>query len=354
MRTARPTGITGEFWLLGDKLADVDTLRRCPELLGLLPPVLLSPSATVTERARVCRRVLQAVVEHADKARRRDARDGLAGQVLAAGALCGLVTERPANPPTSPRDMTTRPSGRKEGRQALAGEWLVDRQSTARGFRQRQAACLEAFQDAAQEWLRDESAVLALARQLGRPLTVTAVRATSEAPPTSDVQTPSVERPIHDAGVATARPGESGAPMPIGRRRRYFRLAIAVAIGFGLLAITAWLVGWLHSSSSEPVVLQGQVTCRSGASVAGVWIQTETGTNSGWASTRPTGSDAAGYEYVVPANAKYSVHVGCGGTRAKWANEDRSAFFTPSGRSFVCDDHPVPGAARPYGTCVSI
>ena len=168
---------------------------------------------------------------------------------------------------------------------------------------------------------------------------VDAAEATAEAavPPESTTM------PAATAPVVTVPPRRSW------RRRRLLisglsLLVAAVAVALSVLALQG-------DSSARPTTIVGQVTCLSGAPAVAVWIQTMHGTDSGWASTHRTAPNMATFEYVLPRNAHYAVHVGCGGTNTKWASDNRSSYVPLTVRSFVCQDRPTPPPARSYGTC---
>ena len=141
---------------------------------------------------------------------------------------------------------------------------------------------------------------------------------------------------------------------PPGRRRRRRRFAV---IGGIILAITVAITVPLSTGSGAnkspgaPVTIVGQVTCASGAPAVAVWIQTLAGSNSGWAASRRTSSNTARYQYVLPRDARYSVHVGCGGTNHQWASDNRSGYVPVTEHAFICHDQPASPPARSYGTC---
>jgi hypothetical protein len=56
----------------------------------------------------------------------------------------------------------------------------------------------------------------------------------------------------------------------------------------------------------------------------------------------------ATFRYRLPQKERYSLHVGCGGTKPSWKVATDSATVTTAVNHFVCDD--VPGRAS-YGTC---
>jgi hypothetical protein len=93
----------------------------------------------------------------------------------------------------------------------------------------------------------------------------------------------------------------------------------------------------------------GQVSCRSGGPVVGVWVQTTRSADARFADWKPVGSrSTANWSTSLPRNESYSLHVGCGGTPAKWSTSDTTGVFSGASNSFSCDD--VAGD-RNYLTC---
>jgi hypothetical protein len=162
-----------------------------------------------------------------------------------------------------------------------------------------------------------------------------------------DLVLPLGEADSHDAASREV------APPPMKRRSpRRWRLGLAMLAGAtGLVVTIGFSAGWFRTSNpAQPRQVHGTVTCRSGDSVVGVWIQTRLGSDSGWADTVPISPDSARYEYVL-SEGVYALHVGCGGTDKHWASDNRSAFVDGAKHDFVCIDRP---AARPhtsYGLC---
>jgi hypothetical protein len=107
-----------------------------------------------------------------------------------------------------------------------------------------------------------------------------------------------------------------------------------------------------RKAAARPTVqVGGDVTCLSGASIEGVWVQA-TG-HSGFApwqgvsvSGQAFGSTSKWW-WPLPKGESYSLHVGCGGTQATWG----VALYTPvvtGSDTFICID--VSSDAG-YGTC---
>lgn len=122
-------------------------------------------------------------------------------------------------------------------------------------------------------------------------------------------------------------------------------LAVAVISGGTFLAF--------QPGSEGASLVEGEVTCQSGAQVVGVWIQTENGPSSGFAA-RSTSGAGVRYEYALSEGTRYAVHVGCGGTRENWDTNNRSGYGTGPFRSFVCRDQATPSEGRKYGICDEI
>jgi hypothetical protein len=100
------------------------------------------------------------------------------------------------------------------------------------------------------------------------------------------------------------------------------------------------------------VEVGGKVTCLSGHSVEGVWVQARV--DSGYAAWQ--GVTIAGkafgstskWWWRLPAGESYSLHVGCGGTQASWAVAADTPVVTGTSNSFECIDLPSQAG---YGTC---
>jgi hypothetical protein len=93
----------------------------------------------------------------------------------------------------------------------------------------------------------------------------------------------------------------------------------------------------------------GQVSCESGKSVEGVWVQASDGP--GYASWKGLGNGSTSdWWFTLPKDESYSLHVGCGGSTSSWAVATYSPTVTGAQNSFNCYD--VAGEAN-YGTCVS-
>ena len=93
--------------------------------------------------------------------------------------------------------------------------------------------------------------------------------------------------------------------------------------------------------------ITGQVSCVSGNSVEGVWVQAAKG--SGFAPWQGLGNGSTSdWWFTLPRSEPYALHVGCGGTTASWKVATYSPTVSGGHNSFNCFD--VAGAAG-YGTC---
>jgi len=99
------------------------------------------------------------------------------------------------------------------------------------------------------------------------------------------------------------------------------------------------------------VEVGGDVTCLSGQSVEGVWVQaTDHSGFAPWQGVSVSGQafgSTSKWWWWLPKGESYSLHVGCGGTQSGWG----AALYTPvvtGSDTFVCID--VSSDAG-YGTC---
>jgi hypothetical protein len=124
--------------------------------------------------------------------------------------------------------------------------------------------------------------------------------------------------------------------------------SIIVAPGVGETATAA--ASAPASSAPDRTVsfkISGEVSCVSGNSVEGVWVQASDG--AGWAPWQGLGNGSTStWWYTLPKDESYSLHVGCGGTTSNWAVATYTPTVTGSSNSFNCYD--VAGQAD-YGTC---
>jgi hypothetical protein len=102
-------------------------------------------------------------------------------------------------------------------------------------------------------------------------------------------------------------------------------------------------------ASSGSFAVSGTVSCVSGDSVEGVWVQADDG--AGWAPWVGLGNGSTStWSFTLPEQESYSLHIGCGGTTASWAVADYSPAITAATSAFNCVD--VSTEAN-YGACVA-
>jgi hypothetical protein len=102
-------------------------------------------------------------------------------------------------------------------------------------------------------------------------------------------------------------------------------------------------------TSKAPVSYQisGTVSCVSGHSVEGVWVQAAQGSSySPWQGIG-NGSTSR-YWYTLPSTMSFSLHVGCGGTTASWGISLSTPLVPGPVANFTC--HDVATQAE-YGAC---
>jgi hypothetical protein len=103
------------------------------------------------------------------------------------------------------------------------------------------------------------------------------------------------------------------------------------------------------STSKAPAAYQisGTVSCVSGHSVEGVWVQAAQG--SGYSPWQGIGNGSTSrYWYTLPSTMSFSLHVGCGGTTAAWGISLSTPLVPGPVANFTC--HDVAGSAG-YGDC---
>lgn len=86
----------------------------------------------------------------------------------------------------------------------------------------------------------------------------------------------------------------------------------------------------------------GNVMCANQATVVGVWVDVNGGTD-GWA-TRTGSGYSQGWSYNTQGKS-YSLHVGCGGTPQNWASNNKTPYYSNWG-SVIC----FPGWSYGLGT----
>jgi hypothetical protein len=99
--------------------------------------------------------------------------------------------------------------------------------------------------------------------------------------------------------------------------------------------------------SSGSFAVSGEVSCVSGNSVEGVWVQADDG--AGWAPWVGLGNGSTStWSFTLPEEEAYSLHIGCGGTTASWAVADYSPAITTATSDFNCIDV---SSDADYGDC---
>jgi hypothetical protein len=98
------------------------------------------------------------------------------------------------------------------------------------------------------------------------------------------------------------------------------------------------------AKKTAKVEVSGEVTCLSGNSVEGVWVQA--GAHSGFAPWQ--GGSTSKWWWWLPQGESYSLHVGCGGTQASWAVAVYTPVVSGTPNSFDCIDIASDAG---YGTC---
>jgi hypothetical protein len=119
--------VLAELYMLADRTAVLpSTVAKCTTIIQLLPERLIKPDASALDKAAVLKRLMFEILDDAYASRQIDIGDVFAGMLLAAGAVMGLVTERPKEPvQRKPSEMIRKASSHnKEVRQTYAGEWL--------------------------------------------------------------------------------------------------------------------------------------------------------------------------------------------------------------------------------------
>lgn len=110
------------------------------------------------------------------------------------------------------------------------------------------------------------------------------------------------------------------------------------------------------SPTSRPIASKvevgGQVTCLSGKSVEGVWVQADVDAGfAPWQGVNVPGKafgSTSRWWWWLPNGESYSLHVGCGGTQANWGVAGHTPVVSGTSNSFDCIDLP---AQVGYGTC---
>jgi hypothetical protein len=122
--------------------------------------------------------------------------------------------------------------------------------------------------------------------------------------------------------------------------------SVTVVLGLAVLAVAAVapiVVGdrGLPWSPVRTASVSGTVSCTSGRSVVGVYIDeiTNTGFFASW-NVSPGSRSVAVYQGEIPMGMTYQVHVGCGGTPGAWLLDLHSEYTTELRQTLRCQDIP--------------
>jgi hypothetical protein len=127
-------------------------------------------------------------------------------------------------------------------------------------------------------------------------------------------------------------------------------MRIRLSLTGGVLGLAcATVLSLAPAAQAAAPTISGNVTCANGKAVVGVWIQS-TGGGSKFASWRKTSATTASYSAQVSTHLPtgISLHVGCGGSAAKWGSDN----FSPSiagvnGSAFISVTNCVNGQCSP-------
>lgn len=107
--------------------------------------------------------------------------------------------------------------------------------------------------------------------------------------------------------------------------------------------------GYFPWAPAPQQAITGNVSCRSGRPVEGIWVAEATGLGLFAPWNRPPARPAdAAYHAAIPARVAYLLHVGCGGSAQTWLVSAASPSTTMTALSVVCDDIAADPA---YNTC---
>ena len=114
-------------------------------------------------------------------------------------------------------------------------------------------------------------------------------------------------------------------------------LIAALVVISAALAAAATTV-YLRGATARTHEVTGAVRCASGAPVRGVWVGNEVGGGDWAAWTADPGDPArATYTFTVRGD-KYTVHIGCGGTKDAWGVECQSEYVRGESNDLLCQD----------------
>jgi hypothetical protein len=207
--------------------------------------------------------------------------------------------------------------------------------------------------------LTQQSLVKKIARRSGTPSSSYLSPGGSSVPPGDDWQVPGGDTPAQQA--AQPAPGPAPSASSVGRSRVAAKASVKTASTTPPPATRSasaqenqpLTAAPVQSSTSAPVQssgsyeITGQVTCMSGNSVEGVWVQAAEG--KGWASWMKLGNGSTSDWWLkLPENESYTLAVGCGGSPENWAVTAHTPWVNGGHNSFNCFD--VPGG-QDYGQC---
>lgn len=109
------------------------------------------------------------------------------------------------------------------------------------------------------------------------------------------------------------------------------------------------------AAGAATVEVGGEVTCLSGKSVEGVWVQANVDAGfAPWQGVTVSGKafgSTSKWWWWLPSGESYSLHVGCGGTQASWAVATYTPVVSGTPNSFDCIDI---ASEAGYGTCYEV
>lgn len=176
----------------------------------------------------------------------------------------------------------------------------------------------------------------------------TGTRLRSATPAASQKTVPSASsRPGVTVGGAAAGPNNSPVSMPFTQPGVNVAAGVPAASRSTAAAPQSAPVAPRNAAVVTSLKVSGQISCVSGNSVEGVWVQAARG--SGFAPWQGLGNGSTSdWWYTLPVSEPYALHVGCGGTTATWKVATFSPTVGGAHNSFNCFD--VAGASG-FGTC---
>jgi len=131
------------------------------------------------------------------------------------------------------------------------------------------------------------------------------------------------------------------------------RWSNALSLGTGALVLfNAGLAGYLTFGRAPFLgIAVGEAECTGNLPVVGAWVATASGSGSNYAERvpGPSSTQEVFFKFIPPG--QYAVHMGCGGTPAKWEWADYSSELPPNTVvRVVCS--PTLGDPNMHGVCV--